>query len=75
MGFSYADFGMTVSTTEEAAVVVQDFIALFFETFTEYKGRPFHISGESYGVRQRPESQFVTTAGWLRDYFSCIYSR
>lgn len=43
---------MTTSTTEEAAIIVQDFIALFFETFTEYKGRPFHISGESYGVRQ-----------------------
>ena len=38
-------------TTEEAAKDIAAFVAIFFNHFTEYKGRPFHLAGESYGVR------------------------
>lgn len=38
-------------TTEEAAKDMASFIAIFFEHFTKFKGRAFHIAGESYGVR------------------------
>ena len=51
VGFSYADFGETVETTEEAAKNVHAFISIFFETFSQFAGRPLHLSGESYGVR------------------------
>ncbi len=51
VGFSYADFGETVETTEEAAKNVHAFISIFFETFKQFKGRPLHLSGESYGVK------------------------
>lgn len=50
VGFSYADYGETVGTTEEAAVNVHAFISIFFETFSQFKGRRLHLSGESYGV-------------------------
>lgn len=50
VGFSYADFGETVFTTEEAAKNVQAFVTIFFETFNQFKGRPLHLAGESYGV-------------------------
>lgn len=50
VGFSYADYGQEVGTTEDAAKDVAAFIILFFETFAEFKGRAFHMSGESYGV-------------------------
>lgn len=52
VGFSYADYGIEVGTTEAAAVIVQQFMTLFIETFSILKGRPFHMSGESYAVRQ-----------------------
>ena len=51
VGFSYADFGETVETTEDAAKNVHAFISIFFETFPQFAGRPLHLSGESYGVR------------------------
>ncbi|KAG9119287.1 hypothetical protein FRC07_005743 [Ceratobasidium sp. 392] len=54
VGFSYADYGETVSTTEEAAKNVQAFVTIFFETFSKFKGREFHMSGESYGGRYLP---------------------
>ncbi|KAG8700553.1 hypothetical protein FRC09_005890 [Ceratobasidium sp. 395] len=54
VGFSYADYGETVSTTEEAAKNVQAFVTIFFETFSRFKGREFHMSGESYGGRYLP---------------------
>ena len=50
-GFSYADYGEFVETTEEAAKNVQAFITIFFETFKQFEGRALHLAGESYGVR------------------------
>ncbi|KAK1226684.1 hypothetical protein PQX77_010328 [Marasmius sp. AFHP31] len=49
VGFSYAEYGESVSTTEEAAQDIAAFIAIFFENFNQFKGRPFHMAGESYG--------------------------
>ncbi|CAE6506630.1 unnamed protein product [Rhizoctonia solani] len=54
VGFSYADYGETISTTEDAAKNVQAFVTIFFETFSKFKGREFHMSGESYGGRYLP---------------------
>ncbi|KLO18953.1 alpha/beta-hydrolase [Schizopora paradoxa] len=54
VGFSYADYGEAVSTTEEAAVDIAAFVATFFERFDKFKGRGFHLSGESYGGRYLP---------------------
>ncbi|KAF5390406.1 hypothetical protein D9757_005276 [Collybiopsis confluens] len=54
VGFSYADYGETIQTTEEAAKNVHAFISIFFETFSQFKGRPLHLSGESYGGRYLP---------------------
>lgn len=49
-GFSYADHGDYVSTAEEAAKDVAAFVAIFFEHFSQFKGRSFHLAGESYAV-------------------------
>ncbi|KAF8868251.1 Alpha/Beta hydrolase protein [Gymnopilus junonius] len=38
------------STTEEAAKDVAAFVAIFFENFSKFKSRAFHMAGESYGV-------------------------
>lgn len=38
-------------TTMEAADDIAAFIAIFFEHFSSFKGRPLHLAGESYGVR------------------------
>ncbi|KAI0079724.1 peptidase S10, serine carboxypeptidase [Panus rudis PR-1116 ss-1] len=54
VGFSYADYGETIETTEDAAKNVHAFVAIFFETFTQFSGRRFHMSGESYGGRYIP---------------------
>ena len=50
VGFSYTDYGEVVETTEDAAKNVHAFISIFFETFTQFKGRRLHLAGESYGV-------------------------
>ena len=50
VGFSYADYGEHVSTTEEAAKDVASFLSLWFEAFPQFEGRTLHLSGESYGV-------------------------
>lgn len=42
------------STTEESAKDIAAFVAIFFEHFSKYKGRGFHMAGESYGVRPQP---------------------
>ncbi|KAE9394304.1 alpha/beta-hydrolase [Gymnopus androsaceus JB14] len=54
VGFSYAEYGETVSTTEEAAQDIAAFVAIFFEHFTKFKGRGFHMAGESYAGRYLP---------------------
>ncbi|KAI6128411.1 Alpha/Beta hydrolase protein [Pisolithus croceorrhizus] len=54
VGYSYADFGETVETTEEAAHNVYAFLTIFFETFKEFSGRPLHLAGESYAGRYLP---------------------
>lgn len=54
VGFSYADYGETVSTTPEAAKDIAAFVAIFFEHFSKFKGRAFHMAGESYGGRYIP---------------------
>jgi len=50
VGYSHANHGQLVSTAEEAANDVAAFVHIFFETFKEFEGRAFHMSGESYGV-------------------------
>jgi Serine carboxypeptidase len=37
-------------TTEEAAKDIGAFVVIFFENFSKFKGRGFHMAGESYGV-------------------------
>ncbi|XP_006457521.1 hypothetical protein AGABI2DRAFT_139843 [Agaricus bisporus var. bisporus H97] len=54
VGFSYADYGEVVGTTEEAAKDIASFVAIFFEHFTKFKGRAFHMAGESYCGRYVP---------------------
>ncbi|KAI0772248.1 serine carboxypeptidase [Irpex lacteus] len=54
VGFSYAEYGEYVSTTEEAAQDVAAFVTIFFEHFTKFKGRAFHMAGESYAGRYIP---------------------
>ena len=50
VGYSYADFGETVETTEDAARNIHAFITIFFEVFKQFEGRALHLAGESYGV-------------------------
>lgn len=38
-------------STEEGAKDVARFMALFFETFPKFNGRPFHLTGSSFAVR------------------------
>ncbi|KAJ7050430.1 serine carboxypeptidase [Mycena amicta] len=54
VGFSYADYGETVSTTEEGAKDIAAFMFVFFEHFSKFKGRALHMTGESYGGRYVP---------------------
>ncbi|KIY70685.1 serine carboxypeptidase [Cylindrobasidium torrendii FP15055 ss-10] len=54
VGFSYADYGEYVGTTEDAAKDVAAFVSIFFENFSQFKGRAFHMAGESYGGRYLP---------------------
>ncbi|KAI5116945.1 hypothetical protein M0805_003673 [Coniferiporia weirii] len=54
VGFSYDDFGNIPSTSEEAGVDIAVFAAIFFETFSKFKGRNFHLTGESYAGRYLP---------------------
>ena len=37
-------------TTEDGAKDIAAFVAIFFEHFYQFKGRPFHMAGESYAV-------------------------
>ncbi|KAF5376948.1 hypothetical protein D9615_007272 [Tricholomella constricta] len=54
VGYSYAEYGEVVGTTEDAAKDIAAFVAIFFENFSKFKGRAFHMSGESYGGRYIP---------------------
>ncbi|TBU32201.1 peptidase S10 serine carboxypeptidase [Dichomitus squalens] len=54
VGFSYADYGETIETTEDAARNIHAFLTIFFETFSQFKGRALHLAGESYGGRYLP---------------------
>ncbi|KAJ7499907.1 serine carboxypeptidase [Mycena latifolia] len=54
VGFSYAEYGETVSTTEEAAKDIAAFVAIFFAHFNKFQGRGFHLAGESYAGRYLP---------------------
>ncbi|KAK4687088.1 hypothetical protein P7C73_g3043, partial [Tremellales sp. Uapishka_1] len=54
VGFSHAENGQEVFTTEAAARDVAAFIDIFFHHFTEFRGRAFHMTGESYGGRYLP---------------------
>ncbi|RPD57086.1 serine carboxypeptidase [Lentinus tigrinus ALCF2SS1-6] len=54
VGFSYAEYGEQVSSTSEAAKDISAFMVIFFEHFSKFKGRPFHMAGESYGGRYIP---------------------
>lgn len=47
----WTDDTLSQSTTEESAIDIAAFMATFFETFKSFKGRRFHMTGESYGVR------------------------
>jgi len=49
VGFSYAEHGIYLDSTEEAAKDVVAFMRIFFDTFLQFKGRRLHLSGESYG--------------------------
>ncbi|CAK5270027.1 unnamed protein product [Mycena citricolor] len=54
VGYSYAEYGESVSTTEEAAKDIAAFVFVFFEHFSQFKGRGFHMAGESYAGRYIP---------------------
>ncbi|KAK8845643.1 hypothetical protein IAR55_006359 [Kwoniella newhampshirensis] len=55
VGFSFNENGQLLHTrTEQAAVDVGNFVQMWFETFSEFKGRKFHMAGESYGGRYLP---------------------
>ncbi|KAF8589301.1 serine carboxypeptidase [Ramaria rubella] len=54
VGWSYAEYGEIVGTTEDAAKDIAAFSRIFFDTFSEFKGRPYHLAGESYGGRYLP---------------------
>lgn len=47
--FYFSEHGLQ-STSEEAAQDIAAFVAIFFESFPSFKGRSFHMAGESYGV-------------------------
>ena len=83
VGFSYADFGETVETTEHAAKNVHAFLTIFFETFSQFKGRPLHLAGESYGVslllstflHPRSDSLNVFQGRYLPAFASYVYDQ
>ncbi|KAF8880906.1 serine carboxypeptidase [Gymnopilus junonius] len=54
VGFSYAEYGEYVGTSEEAAKDIAAFVSIFFENFSQFKDRAFHMAGESYGGRYLP---------------------
>ncbi|KAK7047212.1 hypothetical protein VNI00_006878 [Paramarasmius palmivorus] len=74
VGFSYAEYGETVGNTEDAAKDIAAFVSIFFENFSQFKGRPFHMAGESYGV----SISIITTFGpgrYLPLFASAVYDQ
>lgn len=61
VGWSYADYGTHVQDTPEAARDVNAFVNMFFDVFDEFKGRAFHLAGESYGVSRAGSAGVGTT--------------
>ncbi|KAJ8089025.1 hypothetical protein PM082_014273 [Marasmius tenuissimus] len=53
-GFSFAEYGEYVDTTEDAALDMAVFVAKFFEHFSHFQGNGFHFAGESYAGRFLP---------------------
>ncbi|KAJ6622596.1 Alpha/Beta hydrolase protein [Mycena sp. CBHHK59/15] len=54
VGFSYAEYGKTVGTTEDPANDIAAFVAIFFAHFTKFQGQGIHMAGESYGGQYLP---------------------
>ncbi|KAK4058075.1 hypothetical protein OIO90_000814 [Microbotryomycetes sp. JL221] len=54
VGLSYTEPGVSVSTSEQAAIDVHAFLAILFESVPKLRGRALHLSGESYGGRYLP---------------------
>ncbi|KAI0644057.1 serine carboxypeptidase [Trametes meyenii] len=54
VGFSYADYEEHVDNTLDAGKDIAAFVAIFFEHFTKFKRRSFHLAGESYAGRYLP---------------------
>ncbi|EMD33573.1 hypothetical protein CERSUDRAFT_117687 [Gelatoporia subvermispora B] len=54
VGFSYAEHGEAVDNSIDAGRDIAIFSAIFFEHFTKFQGRAFHMAGESYGGRYIP---------------------
>jgi carboxypeptidase C (cathepsin A) len=65
VGFIYADCGEHVGTTEGAALDIAAFVALFFQTFANIKGRVFHLASKSYGGRYPPVFARAIIRGWF----------
>lgn len=42
---------LSQSSSEDSSLDIAAFVAMFFETFDSFKGRNFHLTGESYVVR------------------------
>ncbi|EIN13363.1 serine carboxypeptidase, partial [Punctularia strigosozonata HHB-11173 SS5] len=53
-GWSYADHGKYVETSKEASADIAAFLVIFFENFSKFQGRAFHLAGESYAGRMMP---------------------
>lgn len=51
VGFSYADHDEQVDNSIDGGQDIAAFTAIFFEHFTDFKGRAYHMAGESYSVR------------------------
>lgn len=54
VGYSYADYGEVVMTTDEAAEDISTFVHIFFEHFGQFQKNKFHVAGGSYGGRSVP---------------------
>lgn len=46
------DHKLPQSTSEKSGRDLPAFVALFFETFSQFKDRAFHLTGESYAVQK-----------------------